>query len=44
MRQLGSIYEGLLEFKLRIAERKLGIVKEKGREVYAIGALQPREL
>ena len=34
VRQLGSIYEGLLEFKLRIAERKLGIVKEKGREVY----------
>lgn len=35
VRQLGSIYEGLLEFKLRIAERKLGIVKEKGRDVYA---------
>lgn len=34
VRQLGSIYEGLLEFKLRIAERKLAIVKEKGREVY----------
>jgi hypothetical protein len=34
VRQLGSIYEGLLEFRLRIAERKLGIVKEKGREVY----------
>jgi type I restriction-modification system DNA methylase subunit len=35
VRQLGSIYEGLLKFKLRIAERKLGIVKEKGRDVYA---------
>ncbi len=34
VRQLGSIYEGLLEFKLRIADRKLAIVKEKGREVY----------
>ncbi len=34
VRQLGSIYEGLLEFKLRIAERKLAIVKEKGREIY----------
>ncbi|MBI4526913.1 MAG: N-6 DNA methylase [Deltaproteobacteria bacterium] len=34
VRQLGSIYEGLLEFKLRIADRKLAIAKEKGREVY----------
>jgi hypothetical protein len=34
VRQLGSIYEGLLEFKLRIAAEKLGIGKEKGREVY----------
>jgi hypothetical protein len=34
VRQLGSIYEGLLEFKLRIADRKLAIVKQKGREVY----------
>ncbi|MGH7783271.1 MAG: Eco57I restriction-modification methylase domain-containing protein, partial [Candidatus Binatia bacterium] len=34
VRQLGSIYEGLLEFKLRIANRKLAVVKEKGREVY----------
>lgn len=34
VRQLGSIYEGLLEFKLRIADRKLAIVKGKGREVY----------
>ncbi|MBI3757368.1 MAG: hypothetical protein HY267_05265 [Deltaproteobacteria bacterium] len=34
VRQLGSIYEGLLEFKLRTADRKLAIVKEKGREVY----------
>jgi hypothetical protein len=28
VRQLGSIYEGLLEFKLRIASEKLGIVVE----------------
>ena len=35
VRQLGSIYEGLLEFKLHIAEWKLGIVKEKGREIYS---------
>ncbi|HEY6998026.1 MAG TPA: hypothetical protein VH851_08860 [Candidatus Binatia bacterium] len=34
VRQLGSIYEGLLEFRLRIAGRKLAIVKEKGRDVY----------
>jgi len=34
VRQLGSIYEGLLEFKLRIATEKLAIAKEKGREVY----------
>ncbi|MBZ5563617.1 MAG: Eco57I restriction-modification methylase domain-containing protein [Acidobacteriia bacterium] len=34
VRQLGSIYEGLLEFRLCIAEQKLAIVKEKGREVY----------
>lgn len=34
VRQLGSIYEGLLEFKLMIAEQKLAVVKEKEREVY----------
>ena len=34
VRQLGSMYEGLLEFKLRIATEKLAIAKEKGREVY----------
>ena len=34
MRQLGSIYEGLLEFRLKIASEKLAVVKEKGREVY----------
>lgn len=34
VRQLGSIYEGLLEFKLKIAEQDLAIVKEKDREVY----------
>lgn len=32
--QLGSIYEGLLEFHLRVASEKLAVVKEKGREVY----------
>ena len=34
VRQLGSIYEGLLEFKLRIAPEPLVVVKEKGKEVY----------
>jgi hypothetical protein len=30
VRQLGSIYEGLLEFRLQIASEKLGVVKKKG--------------
>ncbi len=34
VRQLGSIYEGLLEFRLKIAEIDLKIKKEKGRELY----------
>ena len=34
VRQLGSIYEGLLEFKVRIATERLAITKEKGREIY----------
>ena len=34
VRQLGSIYEGLLEFKLRVAETHLGVRKQKGKEVY----------
>lgn len=34
VRQLGSIYEGLLEFKLKIAEEKLAVVKESGKEVF----------
>ena len=34
VRQLGSIYEGLLEFKVRVADRPLAVVSEKGREVY----------
>jgi hypothetical protein len=34
VRQLGSIYEGLLEFKLRVADRKLAVVMEKGHEVW----------
>ncbi len=34
VRQLGSLYEGLLEFKLKIAEEDLEVRKEKNREVY----------
>jgi hypothetical protein len=44
VRQLGSIYEGLLEFRLQIASEKLAVVKEKGREVYsAFKELNERE-
>lgn len=32
--QLGSIYEGLLEFHLRQANQPLAVVKENGNEVY----------
>lgn len=34
VRHLGSIYEGLLEFRLRIAEEDLGITTEKKAEKY----------
>lgn len=34
IRHLGSIYEGLLEYKLKIADKDLVAVKEKGREVF----------
>ncbi len=34
VRQLGSIYEGLLEFKLKIANEPLAVTKEKGKEIY----------
>ncbi|MFQ5793722.1 MAG: Eco57I restriction-modification methylase domain-containing protein [Candidatus Bipolaricaulia bacterium] len=32
--QLGSIYEGLLEFHLRIADQDLAVTKSKGVEIY----------
>ncbi|MBO8161767.1 MAG: N-6 DNA methylase [Thermosipho sp. (in: Bacteria)] len=34
VRHLGSIYEGLLEFKLRIAKTDLKIKKKNGKEIY----------
>jgi type I restriction-modification system DNA methylase subunit len=34
VRQLGSIYEGLLEFKLRIAREKLAVIRDGKREIY----------
>jgi len=34
VRQLGSIYEGLLEFKLKIAAEKLAVEKDGKREIY----------
>ncbi len=43
VRELGSVYEGLLEFSLRIAERDLVVVKEKGKEVYAPKGSQGRK-
>ena len=36
MRHLGSIYEGLLEFHLKIADVDKAIVREKGHEVYKL--------
>ena len=33
VRQLGSIYEGLLEFRIRIAEQKMAVVKRNKAEV-----------
>lgn len=34
IRHLGSIYEGLLEFRVEIAEEDLVSVKKKGKEIY----------
>ncbi len=34
VRQLGSIYEGLLEFKLKVAERPLKVGRKNGTEIY----------
>lgn len=34
VRHLGSIYEGLLEVRIRFATERLGIVREKSRDVY----------
>jgi Alw26I/Eco31I/Esp3I family type II restriction m6 adenine DNA methyltransferase len=35
IRHLGSIYEGLLEYKLKIADQDLIPIKDKGKEVFA---------
>ena len=42
VRELGSVYEGLLEFSLRIADEDLVVVKEKGKEVYVPKGSQKR--
>lgn len=34
IRHLGSIYEGILEYKLLLAEEPMVAVKEKGKEVW----------
>ena len=38
IRHLGSIYEGLLEYRLRCAEQDLAVRRVKSREVYAPAA------
>ena len=45
VRQLGSIYEGLLEFKLRIAPTKMAIVKGKKTErIVPYDEAEPKEI
>ena len=40
VKQLGSVYEGLLEFHLNIADQELAVVKEKGKAKYVpVGAV-----
>jgi len=34
IRHLGSIYEGILEYRLHLAEEPMVAVKEKGKEVW----------
>ncbi|MDD4161290.1 MAG: TaqI-like C-terminal specificity domain-containing protein [Methanothrix sp.] len=34
IRHLGSIYEGLLEYRLRVAQQQMAAVKEKGKELW----------
>ena len=34
IRHLGSIYEGLLEYRLKVAEQEMAAVKEKGKELW----------
>lgn len=34
IRHLGSIYEGLLEYKIKVAEEDLVLIKKKGKEVF----------
>jgi hypothetical protein len=43
VRELGSVYEGLLEFSLRIADEDLVVVKEKGKEIYVPKGSQGRK-
>ncbi len=43
VRHLGSIYEGLLEFKLKVAPEPLVVVKEKKKEVYLPAARAGRK-
>lgn len=43
VRELGSAYEGLLEFSLKIAAENLVAVKQKGKEVYVKAGAQGRK-
>lgn len=36
IRHLGSIYEGLLEYRLKVAAKEMVVVKEKGKEVWLV--------
>jgi len=38
IRHLGSIYEGLLEYKLKVAEHEMVAIKEKGKEKWILKA------
>ncbi|MCL5024115.1 MAG: Eco57I restriction-modification methylase domain-containing protein [Nitrospirae bacterium] len=43
VRHLGDIYEGLLEFHVRIADEEMIEVKEKGKSVWKKAATAPKE-
>ncbi len=45
IRHLGSIYEGLLEYRLKVAEQEMVAVKEKGKELWLpLGEAESRKV